>query len=610
MNDFVKYCMPPLPLSFDRVNEGLPAVSDCPLFNIPIEILGLILQNVTEESLPRLSLVSKNCLQLTRSRQFATVHLQYSDTSRKLVTKLLAEGSERAWNGGRTVLPSIGACVQQLFVDSGREKENNIYDHRTVYSHKLTTLDEVDETYFVADDSGYYDDYIFAVQELVSNHKILPHLSLLSWTEMVLISPSVLRGLACSSIQHLRLSDVSVEENLTVELPIVLQSRNWPLRTLAVEFYRTGQGMMERIASQLFTNILHLCSATLESLTWKTGPPLGFLEDRYRSDADISDIPYFPRLRYLRYSSFNVRDPPYLRALVSDNLQALQLETNSSSFIAQFFRARGSIPSLNTLVWYTYYPEEVHLLDFLHENTHISKLDLPMPQQDIFLEMQLLPLLASSFTRLTSLSLCWGDTHVSPSALEVISTMHSLQQIHLYVWLDEGSIHDWLDRHRSMQISLGKLTRLRKLAFGGCFCDYTTPSVSSASESAEEDIDPAEWAEDVDSVGRAEEIDPEEWEEDVDPAKLDEDTNSTEQDDDDSEDLHQLQILSMANEYVAILPELEWLYIGGLQMDVVSSSNSEHRAARVLSRAGRTPYHTATERWTLIRELFGWERDL
>ena len=605
MNDFVKYCMPPLPLSFDRVNEGLPAVSDSPLFNVPIEILGLILQHVTEESLPRLSLVSKNCLQLTRSRQFATIHLQYSNTSRELVTKLLAEGSERAWNGGRTVLPSIGACVQQLFVDSGREKENNIYDHRTVYSHKLTTLDEVDETYFVADHSGYYDDYIFAVQELVSNHKILPHLSLLSWTEMVLVPPSVFRGLACSSIQHLRLSDVSVEESLIVELPIVLQSGNWPLRTLAVEFYRTGQGMMERIASQLFTNILHLCSATLESLTWRTGPPLGILEDRYRSDADTSDIPHFPRLRYLRYSSLSVRDSPYLRALASDNLQALQLGINSSSFIAQFFRARGLIPSLNTLVWYTYYPEELHLLDFLRENTHISKLDFPNPQQDIFLETQLLPLLASSFTRLTSLSLGWGDTHISPSALRVISTIHSLQQIHLHLWLDEGSMHDWLDRHRSLQSFLCRLTRLRKLAFGGSFCDYTTPSVSSASGSAVEDIDPAEWDEEIDS---------EQWDEEIDPAKLDEDISSTDEDEDededDSEDPHQLQILSLANEYVAILPELEWLYMGELQIDVVKSSNLRHRAARVLTKAGRTPYHTAVERWTLMRELFGWERDL
>ncbi|MCJ1377830.1 hypothetical protein MMC17_000926 [Xylographa soralifera] len=277
-----------------------------------------------------------------------------------------------------------------------------------------------------------------------------------------------------------------------------------------------------------------------------------------------------------------MQDSPYLRALVPDNLRALELEIRSNSFTAQFFQKRGSVPSLDTLVWYTDHPEEVYLLDFLRDNTHLSRLDLPYSQTEIFLETQLLPLLASSFTRLTSLSLCWSHSYISLSGLELIGTLHSLQQIYLHVAEDEGSMPDWLNHHRAIQPFLGQLTCLRKLAFGGSFCDYTTPSVLSPSVSVDEDID---------------------------SAQPDEDTIPAERDEDNHEDLHEQQVLSLANEYVPLLPELEWLYIGQLQMHVAGGSEPEHRSARIFPQAGRTPYHTALQQWTLIRDLFGREKD-
>ena len=42
-DDYGKEIVPPLPLSFERVNEGRPPLSAAPLLNLPFEILGSIL---------------------------------------------------------------------------------------------------------------------------------------------------------------------------------------------------------------------------------------------------------------------------------------------------------------------------------------------------------------------------------------------------------------------------------------------------------------------------------------------------------------------------------------------------------------------------------------
>ncbi|KAL2012916.1 hypothetical protein VTN00DRAFT_441 [Thermoascus crustaceus] len=62
----------PLPLSFDKVNEGRPPSSRSLLFQLPMELLREILQRVPADSLASLALVNRDCRQLARSRQFAS----------------------------------------------------------------------------------------------------------------------------------------------------------------------------------------------------------------------------------------------------------------------------------------------------------------------------------------------------------------------------------------------------------------------------------------------------------------------------------------------------------------------------------------------------------
>ena len=106
-----RHPLPPLPITFDRVLEHRPPTSASALFNLPVEILGLILEFVESSSLAALALVNSDCRQLARLRQFADVHLDYSNSSEALVCLLSSETSEIRVNNGSTSLPSLGACV-------------------------------------------------------------------------------------------------------------------------------------------------------------------------------------------------------------------------------------------------------------------------------------------------------------------------------------------------------------------------------------------------------------------------------------------------------------------------------------------------------------------
>lgn len=115
-DDYGSAIVPPLPLSFDRVNEGRPARSKASLLNLPIEIIGVILQWITPDSLASLALVNHDCLQLARSRQFASIQLDYSDSTLGLLKKLQEEGRQRSASPSTMTSQSLGACVRRITV--------------------------------------------------------------------------------------------------------------------------------------------------------------------------------------------------------------------------------------------------------------------------------------------------------------------------------------------------------------------------------------------------------------------------------------------------------------------------------------------------------------
>ena len=120
--------MPPLPVSFDHVQEGRSSESDTTLFKLPIEVLNLIIQYMASDSLASLALANRNCLQMARSRQFVSITLKYNWTGFQIIRKLLNEGQQGSASATST-LPSLGNCIRHITVlsYSGSEKTETVF---------------------------------------------------------------------------------------------------------------------------------------------------------------------------------------------------------------------------------------------------------------------------------------------------------------------------------------------------------------------------------------------------------------------------------------------------------------------------------------------------
>ena len=115
-DEYGKELVPPLPLLFDRVSEGRKPVSRTRLLNIPLEVLALVVQKVPETSLASVALVNSDWRQLARSRQFGSLHFDYSDRTLAIIDKLKEEATDRSNLGGLTGKPALGPCIRRLTV--------------------------------------------------------------------------------------------------------------------------------------------------------------------------------------------------------------------------------------------------------------------------------------------------------------------------------------------------------------------------------------------------------------------------------------------------------------------------------------------------------------
>lgn len=103
-----------LPLFFGSNPSGPKPFSKAKILQLPIEVLFMIVQSVPKASSSSLALVNSDCRQLARSRQFASLNLDYSPTSYELVKKLQAEAEESSASGPVTHAIALGPCVRHL----------------------------------------------------------------------------------------------------------------------------------------------------------------------------------------------------------------------------------------------------------------------------------------------------------------------------------------------------------------------------------------------------------------------------------------------------------------------------------------------------------------
>lgn len=559
-DDFGKELVPPLPLLFDRISEGKEPVSDSKLFRLPLEVLALVFQNVPKESLPSLALVNTDCRQLARARQFRSLRLDYSDSTLAIIRKLQEEAVERSNHLGLTRKPALGPCIRRLTVAThpGWVK----YRHDIELSESFNALPKTERSKrLTIAHNAYCCSYIPSIQDLLSNRSVLPHLELLDWEDNIALQPLFYDAIANSAIQHLKLYRVRVDKLFTVSPPLSQSSGSWPLRSLYLEIFPAFSNFNLDV-SRLCTSLLQICAPTLQSLTWATCSRKPIHTDGLDSNTR------FPSLRHLRIAFLNLADDCLLQYLVHDELNSLDIDTNCSSACTEFFDRRGRVPALKIFVWSSLHLPESQSLTFLEANPQIIKLSMPRTASATLLEDRLLPLLTKSFSNLTSLSLVWDNLKISNQAMEHISQITTLSQLHLSAGCQLGWRCDWLIDHQVMQRYLRNLPILRKIAFSR---DSYSNGVTVSCERYY-----------VDGWRRFEDV-------------LDENhTKETFEED------HRQWILQLADSYVEEMPQLKWLYFGQIPMAVEHCLESKKKMARPLT-------NERDSCWTLLEEMFGWK---
>ena len=555
-DDFGKEVVPPCPLLFDRVSEGREFVSKSNLLRFPLEVLALVIEKVPVASLPSLALVNTDCRQLARSRQFPSLRFDYSDTTLAIVQKLQEEAAERSNHHGLTQKPALGPCIRRLIVATHPGWLN--YRHDIELSQSYNALSEIEKSNRLTVAGRAFGSYISSIQSLLRNRIVMPHLELLHWEDKILLQPSFYDALADSNVQHLKLNRVPVSKAFAVNPPRSQSSGSWPLRSLHLEIIPDMRNH-DIDVSLLCTSILHVCAPSLQSLTWASCYPRFFHTD------GIKPSPCFPSLRHLRLQFLKLADDCLLRMLVHDELNSLDVDTQGSSACSQFFDRRGWIPALKILVWHSAHLPESQSLTFLRANPQIAKLSIPLAASPTLLGDKLLPLLTEAFTNLTSLSLVWEEREIPSQAIERISRITTLEQLHLSAGDQYGWRHDWLIDHDIMRKYIPNLPMLEKLAFS-----RDSYSNGFTTDCERYYVDGWRSFQDALNANHTKEI----FEKD-----------------------HREWILHEVDSYVAEMSQLKWLYFGQIPMTVEHCGEKKRNFAKPLTTQ-------RDECWTLLQNMF------
>lgn len=506
--------------------------------------------------------------------------MDYSDISLDLVEKLVVEGRERAANGGILQSRSIGPCIRRITVATN---PGWISHRHGVELRTINDLEETEQNKRMMDAStAFFGGYMARLQGLLP---VLPHLELLDWEDMIALPPSFYDSIACSHIQHLKLFRVSVGDGFQLGLPNVRGSGAWPLRTLHLELRPSLERLSDFSTLVLCASILRSCAPTLEALTWNA-------VHHYRNEPSIAAIeamdtvPRFTALRSLKIGYVRLATLSLLNSLVQDGLRELDVDTEASPVFADFFKQRGSIRSLTTFVWDSSGIPVLHQLEFLTANPQLSKLAIPNAAPKQLLDTSLLPLLVSSFTTLTSLSLVWESLAISERALEMISSLRALEQIHLSAGNQYGWRHDWLIDHEIMRKNLGRLPSLKRIAFSRDSYNFNGIDPSQVESYYEDKVvlggNPRMLVQHLVATGQ--------------PARTVSDLEMGhvrlwEQ-------THLEKITSEAILYMDAVKKLEWVYMGQLPIQCVRGPKNS-----ILPAAERDSC------WTLLRKMFGGRTD-
>jgi hypothetical protein len=436
------------PLPFERLVAGTAPKSQAALFRLPFDILDEIFNYVPYRSLPAFALASRDCCRLARSRQFTNVVLDYSPNSWALAHRLLSEASlGREGATRRAPLPPIGPVVRQITICTAKEyiqqyHSTSIWEPRSISTEKLREIME------------RYTRYVRTVQLVLANS--LPNVETIIWTDRVLFNEETHLALCGSPAQNLILADVAGDGRFCLDNC----TTNWPLRTLHIGIANVPNYRLSCRTVGLANGLLRMSASHLESLTWIQGHEAKYLKHSFSDSA--APCPKFSALRILQISGLRFSDDSVLESLISPSgrLQKLGIQ---HAHVGDYFSKCGTLNSLESLTWLPQHNEpDDQLIYFLRSNPQLKELYLRKAYTSDFIDTSLLPLLGSSFDRLTSLSLVGKEKAIEETSLELIGKIHTLQLLHLTAG-DQMYSFQWVVDHDAIRRHLSQLVNLKTL---------------------------------------------------------------------------------------------------------------------------------------------------
>ncbi|KAJ5176517.1 uncharacterized protein N7482_002394 [Penicillium canariense] len=583
------------PLLLDSVMEGQPRISGSRLLTIPAEILANIVDFIADDqpTLAALALVNSDCRQVARSCQFVDICFDYSPQSFGLLRALLEEAATRV---SAVSQPTIGACIRRITVKSHRHWVASV--HRELY-----------ESFFGDTRDSYTRERVNELREeatekyltyrstlLMAISAAMPHLETIAWHDQISVDAHFLKVIAHSSIKHLKLSRVPIEEPYLMEPPLTPAAMQ--LHSLYIDTHLTWRDeddvenehtalSIPREISPFFKSLLLRCAPTLESLFLDTMEVTSRRETISLGDEPIS----FPRLRQLKLGWLKLA-PPALSSFLSAPLRQLTLpslydcDTDKNVLVNC-----EPLHDLQILV----IPPLINLktadalVSFLEKHINLPKLCIEQSLPTV-LDSQIIPLLsAGNFSNLLSLSLSWSGpgfeqntrphiATVAEESIAAIGTIVSLEQLCLTAGEDIGWRCQWLVDHEMLRANLKGLTKLKKLAI--CRDTYRTHLTTDVEGYYSDLVLPdAEWFDpharpELDEVADVEndDIPHQEWER-----------------------AHRNGMLWQAEKYAATIPSLEWVFCGQWPMAIKERGNGTFRTAIPLTKE-RDDCYTALSR--------------
>ncbi|KAK1597178.1 uncharacterized protein LY79DRAFT_508442 [Colletotrichum navitas] len=615
-----------LPLLFTKVMEARPAASQSLLFRLPSEILGDIMDLISDEkpSLASLALVNSDCRQLARSCQFAVVTFDYSPASRQLAQLLSTEAVSR----GPQSRGRIGPCIRRVKVASdpgwlgGFHKE--LYD--SIWGADRGEITDAKREYFDCLQKKAELEYVAYYQmPILLGIGAMPNLESISWLDGLCQSPKFLTTLAGSSVQHIKFHGSVSEELLGVldQLPAhsFQQVRGLDLR---LHICQDAQHKVEEVTiadcdidtakapdngdsfakrkprsdCDFIAALIKRCEQSLETLVvHKMLFPTDKNEQRLSlSSQDIN----LRSLRTLDLSYCEV-DLNAWRVMLCPSLHHLSMPSWNWD---ESFLSCETLRNLETLVipFLVEIPGKPStvspLMKFLNRHPHIKKLCLN-EGTDAFIDDRLLPCLSNgNWINLNSLALTWRGpgteestrphiARVSESALAAIGSLDSLEQLSLTAGQTFGWRRQWLVDHDAVRESLKGLTRLKRLAISRDTYpvpfDLAEPEYYYESKFA--DPEDRELAKKRNWINELVPI------EDSDSETVDEAGEIWEY-------AHRYRMFKQAEKYAEVIPTLEWVYCGEWPMKFVWDRQTRRRVAWPLAK-------TRDSCWSYLRRTFG-----